>query len=280
MSDVRSDSEKSKKSRAPLWVRRKHLATFLLKFVIGVPLLVFSFWLLKLVYFPEFGFTALMEEPHLQQEHQVFQNILQSEEVVPKNHFHLVDHYITDQPEPYRPLCYLCHGNYPHSKGKEVRSLLNMHSGFMACSVCHVRQHPTEEKYYFVWVDRQTGRISMGVEGGFGRYPAKIFPMLENARGEKKIFRPVSEQAAEEFIRLKTQFTPDQMAQAKRKLHQRLAEKPVFCSECHKKDGYFNFAQLNYPKNRINYLSSNEIARMIEHYKTFYIPEVIDFGEK
>jgi hypothetical protein len=280
MSGEKSDPKIDRKRDARETEHRHGLFTFLVKLLIGVPLLIFSFWLLHLIYFPEFGLSALWEEPPPREDHQVFQKILQTEDTVPADHFHMVDHHISDQPEPYRPLCYLCHGKYPHSKEKRVRSFLNMHSGFMACSVCHVRKDPEEEEYYFVWVDRQTGHVSMGVEGGFGRYPAKIFPMLETGRGEKRIFRPVSEQAAEEFIQLKNQFTPDQMSLAKTKLHQRLTEKPVFCGECHKKDGYFDFSALGFAKNREDYLVSNEIAQMIEHYKTFYIPEPINFGSQ
>jgi hypothetical protein len=70
------------------------------------------------------------------------------------------------------------------------------------------------------------------------------------------------------------------MSLAKTKLHQRLTEKPVFCGECHKKDGYFDFSALGFAKNREDYLVSNEIAQMIEHYKTFYIPEPINFGSQ
>lgn len=251
-----------------------------LKILIGVPLLLFSLWLLKLVYFPGLEVSELWAKPEVHEEHGVFQKILQTEELVPRDHFHMVDQFITEQPEPYQPLCYLCHGNYPHSEEKRTRSLLNMHSGFMACSVCHVRKEPGEKDYFFVWVNRQTGRISTDVEGGFGRYPAKIFPMVETERGERQIFRPVSEEAAEEFIRLKSQFTPDQMSQAKIKLHRRLTQKPVFCTECHKKDGYFDFAKLGYARNRVDNLTANEIARMIENYKTFYMPEAIDFGAR
>ena len=104
--------------------------------------------------------------------------------------------------------------------------------------------------------------------------------MIETARGQKEIFRPVSEQAAEKFIEFKNQFTPDQMSLAKTKLHKRLTEKPVICSECHKQGGYFDFAELGFPPNRVDYLSSNEISRMIETYETFYIPEAINFGSQ
>lgn len=127
-------------------------------------------------------------------------------------------------------------------------------------------------------MNRRTGAISTKAEGSFGKYPAKIFPMKRNARGESSILRPVSEKDAREFLKLKDRFTPDQMARAKIKLHEGLSTKPVFCTECHKVNGYFNFAELGFPKYRVDNLTSNEIARMIDNYETFYIPKAIDFS--
>jgi hypothetical protein len=120
----------------------------------------------------------------------------------------------------------------------------------------------------------------MSVEGGFGRYPAKIYPMRKSADGHLQILHPVNEKAAEEFMRLKDKFTPDQMAKAKIKLHENISKKPVFCNECHKKDGYFDFAKLGFPENRVDHLTSTEITGMIDKYETFYMPEAIDFGSQ
>ena len=48
--------------------------------------------------------------------------------------------------------------------------------------------------------------------------------------------------------------------------------------DCHKKDGYLDFAKLGYPRNRVDHLASSEVASMIEKYETFYLPAVIDFS--
>jgi hypothetical protein len=48
--------------------------------------------------------------------------------------------------------------------------------------------------------------------------------------------------------------------------------------DCHKKDGYLDFSKLGYPRNRVDHLSSTEVASMIQKYETFYLPEVIDFS--
>jgi len=139
-------------------------------------------------------------------------------------------------------------------------------------------KEPGRQGCFFCVGNRTNGAISKKTEGSFGRYPAKIFPMKRAANGEPAILRPVSETDAKQFLKLKDQFTPDQMARAKIKLHEGLSTKPVFCTECHKPSGYFNFSELGFPKNRVDNLTSNEIARMIGNYETFYIPKAIDFS--
>jgi hypothetical protein len=36
--------------------------------------------------------------------------------------------------------CRACHALYPHSKSNLVRALLNMHTGFITCEVCHLKR--------------------------------------------------------------------------------------------------------------------------------------------
>lgn len=180
-----------------------------------------------------------------------------------------------------------CHGSYPHSKGKKVRALLNLHTGFIACSVCHARQDlgdenltPKNQKVKFLWVNRQTGEMTKKVEGEYGKYPSEIFPIRFTEDRQEKIFRPVNAKAAKQFLKLKDKFTPDQTSQAKIKLHERISEKPVFCSGCHKKDGYLDFSALGFTKRRVDHLVSTEVVGMIDKYKTFYLPSAIDFGNE
>lgn len=252
-------------------------SNFLAKMIFTVPLFLFGIWLVQLIYFPHLDLSAKAKAKKAAPEETVFRKILTRSNDDGRGHFHMLDEYIT-QPEPFKPLCLTCHGAYPHSKEKRIRSILNFHTGFMACAVCHVRKDPAHKDYFFVWVDRNTGIASATVEGEFGKYPAKIYPMIITSDNEKKIFRPVSEKAAQEYLKLKDIYTPDQNAQAKIMLHEKISKKPVFCTECHKKDGYLNFADLGFPKSRINHLISTEVAGMIDKYETFYLPSVIDFG--
>jgi hypothetical protein len=255
---------------------KSKLYILLVKAIFAVPLFLFGLWLLQMLYTPDTQAHKSAETAKLAEEEGIFRKILKNDQRQPQAHFHMVDEHL-DQPEPYQPICISCHGTFPHSKEKKVRSLLNFHTGFMGCAVCHYRKDPADETFSFVWVDRVTGTTSRRASGEYGKYPAKIFPARVTAGGSETIIHPVSEKSAREFLELKEQFTPDQTAQAKIKLHEQISPKPVFCIDCHKKDGYLNFKNLGFSKNRVNHLASSEVAGMVGKYETFYLPEVIDF---
>ncbi len=252
------------------------------KFVISLIFVGFGLWLVHLVYLPDVKakklatMAATVTAP---KKEGVFRKILKQKGPPLHGHFHMIDEYVLKE-DAYQPLCSTCHGTYPHSKEKKVRSLLNFHTGFMACAVCHARKDVAEKDYSYVWMDRETGKTSVTIDAGYGygKYAAKIFPARVHKDGGKEIIRPVDEHSAREYLNLKDQFTPDQNAQAKLKLHEHISPKPVFCTECHKKNGYLDFAELGFPKNRVDNLASTEVAGMVEKYGTFYLPSVIDFG--
>lgn len=251
---------------------------FLVKAIFAVPLILLGLWLLMMLYTPGADAQKLVGVQKPAEEEGIFRGILRAHKPLGRGHFHMIDED-REKHEPYQPLCLNCHGTFPHSKEKKVRSLLNFHTGFMACAVCHVRKDPAAQDHFFIWVDRATGITSLAVEGEYGKYPAKIFPVKIAAGGQQEIIRPVDERSAREYLELKDRFTADQAAQAKIRLHENLSKKPVFCMDCHKKDGYLDFAKLGYPRNRVDHLASSEVASMIEKYETFYLPEVIDFSK-
>jgi hypothetical protein len=254
------------------------LPAFVLKAIYMLPVLLFGLWMLQLLYFPQLEAKNIIEmAKHKEEDKNVFKTILNQNGPVGRGHFHMVDEYIT-KPEPNPPLCLTCHGTYPHSKEKKVRSILNFHTGFIACAVCHARKDPGNKSIDFAWIDRETGEIVAQVQGEYGKYTAKIFEIQINAEGKKQIFRPVDDETTRQYLLIKDEYSPDQVAQAKIKLHEHISSKPVFCSDCHQKDGYLDFAELGFSTQRINHLNSTEVVGMVEKYKTFYLPSAIDFG--
>lgn len=252
---------------------------FILKVFYFLPFLAFALWLLQLLYFPHLEAHKIVEQTvkPAPEEHNVFKAILDQPDLLIRGHFHIIDEYVS-QPEPKAPICLTCHGTYPHSKEKKVRSLLNFHTGFIACAVCHARKDSGDKQIDFGWVDRETGKISSKVEGEYGKYPAKIFPVRTEAGGQISILRPVDDKLAQQYLSIKDKYSPDQVARAKIKLHEGISSKPVFCSDCHKPEGYLDFIKLGFPPQRVNHLNSTEVVGMIDKYKTFYLPSQIDFG--
>ena len=253
------------------------IPVLLTKLLMVFPFVLFGLWLLKCVYFPQMdiGNSVVLQEMSLEED--IFKTILQDKVTNLKDHFHLTDRYLT-QSEKKPPLCLTCHGTYPHTKEKKVRSILNFHTGFIACAVCHNRRDPQDRALTYAWVDRASGIIKSTVEGEYGKYSARIYPVREISGKDVEIVHPVSAKAAAQYLKYKDQYTADQISQAKIKLHENISHKPVFCSECHKKDGYLDFRSLGFSQARVNHLDSTEIVGLVEKYKTFYLPSEIDFG--
>lgn len=256
-----------------------------LKVIYILPFAVFGLWLLSHVYISGFNIESFSSVSTEGQGDDLLASILKQKGSVPRDHFHMTDEYVVQQ-DPNPPVCVICHGTYAHGKEKKVRSLLNLHSGFIACSVCHVRRDGADtelgktvfdDEFNFMWVDRQTGDFSNTVEGEYGKYPAMIYPIKSSGQGHGRIFAPIRTEAAQQFLKMYPQLTTDQISEAKAKLHELVSEEPVSCKDCHKKDGYLDFARLGFPAQRVDHLESSEIVGMIENYKTFYLPSVVDF---
>jgi hypothetical protein len=267
--------------------RIKQVGLFLLKLIYIVPIFAFGLWLISLVYLQGFDLktSISLSRYSKDKDEYVYKIIRKKDEPIPREHFHMLDEYVERQ-EPNPPICFLCHGVYPHGKEKKVRALLNMHTGFIACPVCHARKDEVDEKdgvrarnkiVDFLWVDRETGEFNNTMEGEYGKYPGKIYPITSAEYGAKGIFTPITPEAVQQFLKLKPELKSKEFDEAKAKLHEPLSKKPVFCSDCHQKEGYLDFRKLGFPKRRVEHLISSEIVGMIDKYKTFYLPSVIDF---
>jgi hypothetical protein len=258
-------------------IKTKKLFSSLGKIMLILILLLTAVWMLTLLYFPETELKNSTKGAQKTEEAGIIRKIVEQKDDGLRDHFHMVDED-TVQSAHYEPVCMTCHGTYPHGKEKKVRAFLNFHSGFLACAVCHIPKDMNDKDHTFIWVNRETGKTSTSVEGGYGRYPAIIFPAKIEADGSAKVINPISTQSAKEYLKLKDTLSPDQIAQAKIKLHENISTKPVSCKDCHKVNGYLDFPKLGFPKNRVDNLTSTEAATMIDKYTTFYMPKSIDFG--
>lgn len=260
-------------------VRRSIIAKFISLILISI-LVVGNIALVKLCFFPKRELTRRVQmEKKLQQPSNVWEKILTSTEGIKEElrfrHFHNVDKTLmVEQRAP--SLCFRCHGNYPHSKSKEIRALLNMHTFFAACEVCHVRSK-NGEKLEFFWFDNETGKIVTQIKPSDGNYGAKIVPVVKTKEGLKRLDNPVTDEYAKQFMQAWAKYNLDQRSLAKHELHKDLARKPVQCNECHRhKNPYLNFAELGYSKSWVTELTGTEVVGMVDKYMKFYIPTMFN----
>lgn len=259
---------------------------FLAKAAYISPFVLFSLWLVQIAYFPHLIYIPQYFRTHpkvaetvteITHKEEMIQKIEHHSDPIPRGHFHVTDEYIEKlihRLDTDPDLCLKCHGTYPHRKGKKTRSILNLHNGFMACEVCHLRREPGDRSFSFVWADPATGEISTKADGSYGRYSAKIVPVRTAGGLTERLDEKVGEQFSHEYLELQNKYTPDQLAEVKKVHEHNLSKKAVPCLDCHKRNGYLDFASLGFSRIRINQLSSSEIPRMLGKYDTFYIPKM------
>lgn len=191
-----------------------------------------------------------------------------------KEHFHNIDESINIDKRNPSP-CFKCHGTYPHSKAKDVRSFLNGHAFFIACEVCHVRREEGH-KFVYKWIKTGTDEEMSELTGKPGNYGAVVVPFKEDGGTLKRLDRTLSDKDVQTYMKSRGAFTADQAAEAKFKIHKGISQKPVFCDECHKENGYLDFQKLHYRPERARTLSSMEVVGVIQKYKEFFIPTMFD----
>ncbi len=236
-------------------------------------LLHFSFfgWLIWITYF-----RPLVRASQLAEAYEGFEEIAyivdRTENM--RGHFHNVDESI-DIERQNSSFCLKCHGTYPHSKAKDVRSFLNAHSFFMACEVCHVRREDGTRIVYR-WVKAGGDEELEALHGPPGNYGGIIVPFREEKGVLKRLDRTLNDKLILRYLKLRDELTADQVAELKLKIHKGISSKPVFCDECHREGGYIDFNTLLYPPERVKVLTSTEVVGMIEKYKEFYLPTMFD----
>ncbi|AEH44275.1 hypothetical protein Thein_0393 [Thermodesulfatator indicus DSM 15286] len=243
--------------------------------LLAIPSIIFFIgiflFLAKLLYFPTEA-TSKIQEASLLIEKQIKE---ESEARKWMGHFHNIDNTIyLKLSDP--PVCIKCHGIYPHSKSPEVRSLLNMHTYFFACEVCHVRKDEVKGKINFVWFNNETGEVVTTIKGDNGVYGAMLVPVLTTPDGKKIRMDKMNKEFVEEYLKIKDKLTPEEQARAKALLHRHLSRKPIQCDECHRKNGYIDFVAVGYPPERAASLYRTEVARMIDRYMKFYLPTMFE----
>jgi hypothetical protein len=206
----------------------------------------------------------------------------------PLNSFHKTEQSFITRLED-ETACHVCHHLYPHSENKLVRALLNMHTGFMLCDVCHLKKDSFPDTVYD-WKDTENADFSGQPFGTFYNphaataknslhFLSRIAVFVKENRTKQLTFDPQDTHKARRFKLLEDSLTAEQKAEQIEYFHRNTAKKQisVACDECHSSHSILDFRQLGFDDITTSHLTSLNIKGLVTKYKTFYFPEL--FGK-
>lgn len=211
--------------------------------------------------------------------------------------------------------CRVCHPLYPHSHNNKVRALVNMHTGFMLCEVCHLKKE-APKKLSYEWnkpdvfefmgepygthekrekeeeEEKNNGIISKMLkifseeestpEGGKKtEYLISRIAPFSLIKGKKELLMNTKDNdRAREFLEKEKTLGPAQKEKELEFFHRDIAKKEisVACNECHSSGGILDFRKLGFDDKRAKDLEYMNIKSLLTKYETFVIPNL--FGPK
>jgi hypothetical protein len=187
-----------------------------------------------------------------------------------------------------RSSCRTCHLLYPHRENKMVRALLNLHTGFMLCEVCHLNKDKFPGSF-FDWKGAEIADFSGEPFGTFYNPNLKKAHKSEHfisrisvflpANGEKKSLVNTKDSAeALQFIRADKSLTPQEKEKRLAFFHRDIKRKEisVACNECHSSHSILDFQKLGFDQTTTNNLVNLNIKGLVTKYKTFYFPHLFE----
>lgn len=187
--------------------------------------------------------------------------------------------------------CFYCHGDYPHSKKRMVRSLLNMHTQFIGCMTCHVDDNKIpEDNYQFRWLNYSGIPVS-GPPYGSSHDPetgflvktddlySKIVVYTTEDGKERLLELTEDDTEIQEFAALVSdgKLTDEDREGLKRRFHTLIRDKGRKCSACHThtEKGYLPLQDLGFSVQRVSDLTNLNIIGVVEKYLDFYLPDLM-----
>ena len=176
--------------------------------------------------------------------------------------------------------CIKCHGQTPHSNTAQVRAFLNMHTLFISCEVCHVREQAAVAPTRFAWSNITDGQLCPSPdmsEQPWGEYGMKIVPVKETPGGLQPVTFDEEEAFAAEYFKRRDKLTDQQKVLANQFIHRRCSGTPVRCSDCHnQQQAFLPYVTLGYAPERAAFLMSTEVVDLVRRYETFHLPTLLN----
>ena len=263
-------------------MRRDHpMISFLTTTILFTIILALVFEL-GVTFASKLGFIGEAEQPKL------LQKLSEQRFTEKMRHFH-------NEPEKdlinmgKKPVCFFCHGDFPHSKQRMVRTLLNMHTQFVGCLTCHNNPRNVNQKTLsFSWLNYSGIEVkgppygtSIDQASGYlvttDDYYSKIVTYTSQS-GEKVLLEILEDnQDVKEFIEVREQLSDKDREAVKKSFHKMVSPRGLFCDRCHTSEqkSYLPFRELGFSDQRVFSLTNLNIVGIIKKYKEFYIPDMM-----
>ncbi|MET0071136.1 MAG: hypothetical protein ABW096_13955 [Candidatus Thiodiazotropha sp.] len=192
--------------------------------------------------------------------------------------------------EGKKSVCFYCHGDFPHFQERMIRTLLNMHTQFIGCMTCHTDPDKFEESSLKLkWLNYSGIEVNGPLFGtdydattGFlvttDDYFSKIVPYT-TINGEEKLLEITEDDPmAIDFVRVQDKLKGRDRAAVKKSLHEFVSPVGRFCTKCHTQEerSFIPFKELGFSNNRINELTNLNIIGLVQKYKQFYMPDIME----
>jgi len=236
-------------------------------------------------------FRPLWEEYRERDRSPLVDAVRRAEELEQHRHFHNVAAEYPRLPENKRPVCFICHSEYPHRENKRIRGLMNLHTQFFACETCHIKEktgatvvykwyNPLDETppgpFYGTSYDPATGSISRGKD-----LLSRIAPFYQDQTTDE--LRPaILEQdapLAKDYAKVRDSLSPEQREGIKNKFHEKIKPVGHGCRTCHIEKSLLDLKRLGFAANRIENLKKLSVIGMLAKYEKFYMPELFSEPE-
>ncbi len=182
--------------------------------------------------------------------------------------------------------CRVCHPLYPHSKNNRVRALVNMHTGFMLCEVCHLKREKLPHVSYD-WIDSENVQFSGTPFGSYfnphtgtahktRNYISRIGLFIEAGGTRQLVTESADTRKAREFQQREKDLNDHQRREQLKYFHRHIEKKEisVACNECHTANGMLDFRQLGFDDKKANQLINLNVKGLVTKYKVFYFPNL------
>lgn len=186
-------------------------------------------------------------------------------------------------------VCFVCHGDYPHSKEPMVRSLMNMHTQFIGCMTCHTDPLKVPEQgitlrwlnFSGIAVQGPPFGTNVDPKTGYLNETDDVYSKIvaySNYDGPEQLLEITDDDPrAKEFEALHDRLSDHDRESVKKTFHKLIMPKGRACDRCHTDEGksYLPFRKLGFSERRIQDVTNLNIVGIVQKYKGFYIPSLM-----